>query len=199
VLKKPSQMSLWWNYVAEFNTTCEYGDEECSNNVMKKVGIGKTEVEECLVNSVMHSGNILVDDNLILKKEREERNNLSWYRDYTSGLVVVNKKKIKLFKITVILTEICKRFNKIPEYCQEYFKEVFEETKDKETENGRTKKGISAGILTVIIFACLLPFILLVLYFYRRWRRRNTDERTKLSNISASNHFELSRHFQGSI
>jgi hypothetical protein len=199
VLKKTSRMELWWDYVAEFNTTCEYRDEECSNKVMKKVGIVQTDVDECLVASVENGGNILVDDNLILKKERDEWDDTRWPTYIYSSLVIVNNGRNVYFNVPVLLAEICRQFNKLPEYCQEYFKEVFEETEDKETENGSNEQGISAGILTLIIFACLLQLILLILFCYRRWRRRSTDERMNLNNISASNHIELSSQIKCSI
>ena len=171
--EQKKKYSIWWDYVAAYGE-CEF-TETCATNSLKKAGIVEKDIKTCMDESVMGS-NLNVADNSLLRDERELMIERGIF--FYPSLIINNQTFRGDLEAEEVLMAICAGFRVKPEYCEEYFENIDEEGKTV------TKKGVSGStIMIIVLFSVLL--LLAILFFYRKWLRRDMNIRMKAEVSSA--------------
>jgi hypothetical protein len=127
IAKNSNQPNLWWKYIIEVNETCYWGlwfSKDCSNTAMEKIGVDINEVEKCMFKS-FRGENMLVDDNVMLKIEKESANGMQI--EPGKEIMQLNGDTFAFKDAVGALAAICGKFDKLPAVCQDYFMETYEE------------------------------------------------------------------------
>jgi hypothetical protein len=171
----PNLKTIWWDYVSQYHK-CDLLDEDCSKRIIKSIGIKQTEVDQCFQASV-DGKNIEMDPNYLLENERKlmkERGAWFFPTIFINGVPYRGD-----LEADEVLKMICAGFKKQPQYCVEYFDQK---------EGKKSEEGISAGTVLLIMFFALVAF-LVILFFYRKWLRRDMNYRMKAEVSAAVNQY----------
>lgn len=157
---KKETYAYWMNYMREYNNTCVGNadlSEKCSFSAMKTAKVSIKDVENCF-NRSFSGPNIGIDDNFLMKREKESWNEKSlglypsimlnnvMYRGDWEGLQVAKT--------------ICASYITAPEVCKQL------DTINVSDEEGERDSKVSTS-LAVVIVAVVLLVIVCVLVGYR--------------------------------
>lgn len=171
----PKFKTLWWDYVEKYHK-CKLLDEECSRNIVKKIGMDPKDLDKCFSQSV--SGKDLeMDENVLLEYERKVMKDRGVF--FFPSIIVNGVAYRGDLESDEVLKMICAGFKKEQKYCVDYFEEK---------EGDWRKTGISAGTVLLIMFFALVAF-LIILFFYRKWLRRDMNVRMKAEVNAAVNQY----------
>ncbi|CAG9329323.1 unnamed protein product [Blepharisma stoltei] len=177
---------LWWNYIKAFNETCSNNNfkERCSELAMKEAKIDIDYVENCMEKSFEGSNhNQELDDNKILRKEKESllQSGIFFY-----PTIYINNQTFRGdLEATELMTAICAGFKEEPKVCID-----FRLNRNDDPEPTQTGIGVSTLVMIIIFSAVVLGVIL---FFYRRWIKRELNYEMKMQvNSAVSQYIALS-------
>ena len=170
--------NLWWDYVEQYGKKCGVLDEKCSKKILKELGFDYGKIEECIKNSVKDGGDLELAENWLLDTERSAMRERGVF--FFPSMIVNGVAYRGDLEADEVLKMVCAGFNKQPRYCTEYFSETEQES--------AKKKGVSAGTVLLIMFFALIAFVA-VLFFYRRWLRRDMNTKMKYEVNMAVNQY----------
>lgn len=175
--------NLWWDYVEQYGKKCSSLDEKCSKKILKDLGYDYDKIQECILKSVKDDGDIELAENSLLDNERAAMRERGVF--FFPSMIVNGVAYRGDLEADEVLKMVCAGFNKQPKYCTEYFSETEEKTVKK-------KKGVSAGTVLLLMFFALIAFVA-VLFFYRRWLRRDMNIKMKYEvNMAVNQYIALS-------
>ena len=164
--------NIWWDYVEVFSKSCVDRDfnKECSEKAMKKVDIDPNQIDKCVRDS-FDGPDEKLDDNWLLRAQRDKL--LSSGVIFYPSIIINNQTFRGDLEAPEVMEAICAGFREKPEACFSH-----------EEEDLRSRSGIGAGTLLLIIFFSMV-LLAAILYFYRYWVRKEMSQEMRSQVNSA--------------
>ncbi|OMJ84893.1 hypothetical protein SteCoe_13875 [Stentor coeruleus] len=175
-LTENKKLNLWWDYISKFKEcTNNNFNTKCSESILTNIGIKNTLIQECIDNSVLGS-DIKINDNSLLRQEREAM--LARGIFFYPSLIINNQTFRGDLESVEVMTAICAGFKDQPNYCLEYFDSI----SDKNIDNDEGR--FNPKTVALIILFSLIVFVV-ILFLYRKWLRRDMNQRMKIEITKA--------------
>ena len=155
---------------------------------MKKVGVKQKNIDNCIRDSI-DGTNLFIDDNYILKAEREFIQSLGLA--YFPSLNINNQTYRGDLEAEAVIVAICAGFTEQPEFCAEYSQVNY-------NDSGANDDLTTWLILIIVAIVVLLMFVLLGLY--RLWMKKEImgDVRSEVDQaVNQYYSFDEARQKQG--
>jgi len=166
---------VWVNYMSNYYTQCQDMSKECNSKVMKEIDINEKSVNTCVRNSV-EGNNIKLDDNKILKKERQKWLELN--TPFYPVLLINNSTYYGHWDAKSVLNSACSSFKTTPEFC-------------KQSQSQTPIKGVSLTSVIVVLVVCFGLLVVCLVVYRIQVRKQMKAELKRQVSTAVSQYFAL--------
>lgn len=197
IARSQKEHQIWWKYVQAFNETCKNEfTESCSQDTMEKVGINIKTVDNCVKNSFTGK-DYTMDDNLLLHHERDRM--LDRGIHYFPILLINNQTFRGDLESDEVMGAVCAAYIVKPSACDEWYEKFFPTEEKHRRRHRRRHSGMGGSTLLIIVLFSFLTFGALM-FFYRRWMRKELNKEMRLHvNSAVSTYFAMNDSFNREI
>lgn len=181
-LSESKDYSIWFKFQEEFSNNCESKifNDDCSNEIMKKLGLNTSEVKKCYNKSFAKGYEDYLSENTILREEM-----VDWHSNglhYFPALIINGQLYRGDLENSAVKLALCAGYQ--IKYQPEFCKEIVDE---EVTEEGFSTQTV---IIALAVFFIAVAVVLLV---YRHFAKQELQKEMRMQvNSAVSQYFALS-------